>query len=63
MQQEFMNKVISSKKYINYEIFWNNFKYHIQSFLVKDLIRAMQSKSEHLVNNVNDGLIYSINSR
>ena len=57
LQQEFMNEVIANEKDINYEIFWNYFKYQNPSFLEKDLIKATQAKNEQLVNNVNNGLI------
>ena len=52
-----MNEIIAEEKDINYEIFWNYFKYQNPSFLAKDLIRANQAKNEQLVNNTNDGLI------
>ena len=35
-----------------------NEKYQNPSFLVKDLIRAKQSKNKQLVNYINDELIY-----
>ena len=52
-----MHEIIVKEKDVNYEIFWNYFKYQNSSLLEKDLIRATQTKNEPLVNNVNDGLI------
>ena len=52
-----MHEIIVKEKDVNYEIFWNYFKYQNPSLLEKDLIRATQTKNEPLVNNVNDGLI------
>ena len=43
-----MNEIIANKKDMNYQIFWNYFKYQNPSFL--DLIRATQAKNEQLVN-------------
>ena len=48
---------IANEKDINYEIFWDYFKYQNPSFLAKDLIRATPDKNEQIVNNVNDGFI------
>ena len=56
LQQEFMNETIADKKDKNDEIFWKYFNYQNQSFLAKDLIRAMPTENEQSVNNVN-GLI------
>ena len=50
-------KLQLSKKDINDEIFWKNFKYQNPSFLANDLIRATQAKNEQLVNNFNGRLI------
>ena len=52
-----MHEIIAKEKDVNYEIFWNYFKYQNPLLLEKDLIRATQTKNEQLVNNVNDGLI------
>ena len=52
-----MHEIIVKEKDVNYEIFWNYFKYQNPPLLEKDLIRATQTKNEPLVNNVNDGLI------
>ena len=41
-----MKEIIGKEKDINHETFSNNFKYQNPSFLVKDLIRAMQAKNE-----------------
>ena len=51
-----MNEIIANKKDINDEMFSNYLKYENPSSLAKDLIRVTQTKSEQLVNNVNDGL-------
>ena len=52
-----MHEIIAKEKDVNYEIFWNYFKYQNPLLLEKDLLRATQTKNEQLVNNVNDGLI------
>ena len=52
-----MHEIIAKEKDVNYEIFWNYFKYQNPLLSEKDLIRATQTKNEQLVNNVNDGLI------
>ena len=52
-----MHEIIAKEKDVNYEIFWNYFKYQNPLLLEKDLIRATETKNEQLVNNVNDGLI------
>ena len=52
-----MHEIIAKEKDVNYEIFWNYFKYQNPLLLEKDLIRATQTKNEQLVNDVNDGLI------
>ena len=38
-----MNEIVTDKKDINDETFWNYFKYRNPSFLAKDLIRAKQA--------------------
>ena len=48
-----MNEIIANEKDVDNEVFLNYFKYQNPSFLAKDLIRAMQAKSEQLVNDVN----------
>ena len=40
-----MNEIIPGEKDINVEIFWNYLKYHNSLFLIKDVIRAKQSKN------------------
>ena len=52
-----MHEIIAKEKDVNYEIFWNYFKYQNPLLSEKDLIRATQTKNEQLVNNVNDGLV------
>ena len=52
-----MNEVITDKKDVNNEIFWDYFTYRKPSFLAKYLIRATQAKNEQLVNNINDKII------
>ena len=52
-----MNEVITDKKDVNNEIFWDYFTYRNPSFLAKYLIRATQAKNEQLVNNINDKII------
>ena len=52
-----MHEIIAKEKDVNYEIFWNYFKYQNPLLLEKDLLRATQTKNEQLVNNVNDGLV------
>ena len=51
-----MNEIIADENDINDELFWNYFKCHNPSLLVKELIRAKLSKNEQLVNNINDEL-------
>ena len=48
-----MNEIIANEKDVDNEVFWKYFKNQNPSFLAKDLIRAMQAKSEQLVNDVN----------
>ena len=45
LQQKFMNQFIAGEKDINDEKLWNYLKYHNSQFLIKNVIRAKQSKN------------------
>ena len=53
-----MHEIETGEKDIkNEELFWYYFKYQSPSFLVKNLLKAKQTKYELILNEVNDALI------
>ena len=53
-----MDEIETGEKDIkNEELFWYYLKYQSPSFLVKNLLKAKQTKNELILNEVNDALI------